>query len=38
MIKTRQNNNMIHRIGLDFTENDNELSGLIELGVISDKT
>ena len=32
MMKTKQDNNMINRIGAIYTENDNELSLLIRLG------
>lgn len=38
MTKTRQDNDLIDRIGLVYVKNDNELSGLIRSDVVYDKT
>lgn len=36
MMETRQNNDMVHRTGVIYVENDNELSWPIRLGVVYD--
>ena len=37
MIKTRQDNDVTNRIGIEYTENDNELLWLIESGANCDE-